>query len=346
VPRPASRPPLIAAAAIALAVVLDACAGSGSTGAAGAPHLTLLRVAAPIEHPVWADHDGVLLGVAGARVEKVAPARDARSARSSLSRAFADIGTNVAPGIPDTGVAYVPQPRSDRVAVLRVSDLRQVGTLRDGPSPAYLATDAGADALLALSAAGRSVTAVDVRDHGRVGRVDLDAGTDAAVDGPERGRLVEYHVTGASGITHVKDGERLGSLRIPAGPAVSDETKVTRLYVAQRGTGRLLAVDSQRWGDGLRVVGQADLGAPVRYLGVDHYMLFAVAGGRLIVLDTNSYQGYASGHIPVREVIHFARDLSPRLRGAAVSGLAVGPHRVYLTLASVPYVVSIAKPGI
>jgi hypothetical protein len=327
-------------------LALSACGSSRSSGAASTPHLTVLRVTAPLQHPVWADHDGVLLGVAGARVEKVAPARDARSARTSLSRPFADMGTNVAAGIPDMGVAYVPQPRSGRVAVLRVSDLRKVGTLRDGPSPAYLATDAGANALLALSAGGRSVTAVDVHDHRRVGRLSLQAGPQAAVDGSERGRRVEYHVTSASGITHVKGGERLGTVRIPAGPAVSDETKVTRLYVARLGTGRLLAVDSQRWGDGLRVVGHADLGAPIRYLGVDHYMIFALAGDQLVVLDTNSYQGYASGRIPIREVIHFRNDLPARLRGATVSGLAVGPHRVYLTFDAVPYVASIAKPGI
>ncbi|EUA34609.1 hypothetical protein I552_5398 [Mycobacterium xenopi 3993] len=32
------------------------------------------------------------------------------------------------------------------------------------------------------------------------------------------------------------------------------------------------------------------------------------------------------------------------VRSAPVSGMAVGPHRVYLTLAGTPYVLSVAKP--
>lgn len=333
---------------VAALLALGGCAGSAEHAASTSRQMSLLRIAAPLEEPVWADHDGVLLGLteSGTRVEKVAPAPDADKADSSLSRVFADIGKNVAPSIPDKGVAYVPQPERGTVAVLRTSDLHQVDTLRDGPAPAYLSTDVGANALLALSANGRTVTGIDVYDHRRIASMPVDATPQAEVDGPQRERLIEYHVSGPAGIVHVKDGERLGTMQIPVAAAVSDETKVSRLYAAEQGTHRLLAVDSHRWGEGLHVVGQADLGAPVRYLGVDEYMIFAVAGDRLVVLETNSFEGYASGKIPVYKVIRFREGLPRRLRDAPVSGLAVGPHRVYLTFARQPYVESIAKPSI
>jgi hypothetical protein len=218
--------------------------------------------------------------------------------------------------------------------------------VRAGPAPKYLSTDVGAQALWALSADGKTVTGVDVYSPDRVATMPVDAGPTAKVDGPERERLVEYHVISAAGIMHVKDGEVLGAMHLAAGEAVSDETKVSRLYVAEQGTDRLLAVDSQRWGDGLRVVGHADLGAAVRYLGVDSYLIYAVAGDRLVALETNSFEGYADGKIPVYKVIRFRDGLPAQLRHAPVSGLAVGPHRVYLTFSGKPYVESIAKPGI
>jgi len=44
--------------------------------------------------------------------------------------------------------------------------------------------------------------------------------------------------------------------------------------------------------------------------------------------------------------IDYRAGLPDAARTAPLSGMAVGPHRVYLTFAQVPYVVSVAKPRI
>ncbi|MBI2695443.1 hypothetical protein [Mycobacterium nebraskense] len=42
--------------------------------------------------------------------------------------------------------------------------------------------------------------------------------------------------------------------------------------------------------------------------------------------------------------IGYPAGLPPAAQSAPPSGMAIGPHRVYLTLADAPYVVGVAKP--
>jgi hypothetical protein len=64
------------------------------------------------------------------------------------------------------------------------------------------------------------------------------------------------------------------------------------------------------------------------------------------VLKTNSFEGYPDQMFPIVTTIGFRNALRGAARNAALSGLAVGSDRVYLTLQGQPYVLSIAKPSI
>lgn len=327
---------VLAAAALGLA----AC----GPAAMASPEVRVVRVSAPMRAPEWSDRAGVLLGLAGSRVEKVDPSRDYRS---SLSASLPDIGADLATGLPSQSYVYVPQPGLNRVAVLSVASLRQVSTVPDGRAPYYLATGVGASVLLALSRDGRSVTGTDLREHKVVAHQPVHAAPGTHIDGPARERLVEFHLTGPRGIVHYQDGEREGSMSIPVADAAGDKTKVTRLYVAEQGTDRLLAVDTSKSQDNtLEVVGHADLGAPVRFVGVDDYQVYALAGDTLVVLSANSFEGFAGGKIPIVKRIPLSADLPAALHSGTPSGMAVGADRVWVTFAGQPYVVGIAKPAI
>ncbi len=106
----------------------------------------------------------------------------------------------------------------------------------------------------------------------------------------------------------------------------------------------LYAVDSRRGGDGLQVLASARLPSPIRDLGTDDTRIYAATDHQVVVLETASFTGFPQQKIPVIRVIDYRAGLPGAIQWAQLSGMAVGPHRVYLTLAEAPYVVSIAKP--
>jgi hypothetical protein len=237
-----------------------------------------------------------------------------------------------------------------RVAVVGETDLRPVSALWAGPSPSWLAVDSGADSLLALSQDHLRVTPVDLHDNSVAPSQVVQAGADAEVDGAQRGRRIDFHVTSAAGIVHYRGDpgsiHSEGQVAIRTEKAVGDLTKSSRLYVAEKGTDRLLAVDSQRSGHGLEVVAQAHVGEPVEYVGADETRVYAATEHRLVVLATNSFEGYVDQRFPIISVIDFRTALSGAARNAALSGLAVSPDRVYLTVQGQPYLMSVAKPSV
>jgi hypothetical protein len=336
------------------ALLLAAAAAAAGTAAcqgqnvAAGPQTVLLHISAPLREPVWSDAADELVGLtaSGPRVEAVTPSLRAGRARSRLSTPLTDAGRDVAPGMPDDPVVYVPRPESGDVAVLHLPSLKQVGTLPAGGDPSYLATDVGAQTLLALSGNGRTVTGVSLHDKTVSTRQRVNAEPDSDIDGPQRERVVEFHVTGAGGIDHYLDGARRGSIDVPATDAVGDETKVTRLYVAESGTHLLVAVDCGRDGDGMDQVGQARLDAPVLYVDDDAHRIYAVTHDRLVILETRSYGGFDGGKIPVIETIDFRNDLPAAVRHATLSGVVSGTDRVFLTFSDAPYVLSVAKPNV
>jgi len=107
----------------------------------------------------------------------------------------------------------------------------------------------------------------------------------------------------------------------------------------------LYAVDSLRGGRGMEVLASAQLPSPIRELGTDDTRIYAATDHEVVVLETASFRGFADRKIPVIRVIDYrAGQPAGAVQSARLSGMAIGPHRVYLTLADAPYVVSVAKP--
>ncbi len=337
-------------AAVALPVLVG-CAAE----AAPADRVTALRIEAPVREPVWASGALYALAEEASRVAKIDPYEPASggplAARTTLSAPLPDVGENLTTSTTVRGAVYVPQPSLDRVAVLGLRDLRRLGTFPAGPSPSYVAMDAGSQVLLALSEDGSTVTGVKLRGFTTLPPQEVQAGPKAEVDGPARGRLVEYFVAGPRGIALYEGRpgsvEKKHEIAVSAHTTADDLVKTTRIYVGVEGTDHLLAVGVKPALGGLAVAARADLGEPVEHLGVDETRIYAATKSKLVVLETNSYEGYEGNEFSIVDTIRFRRVLdSEALESASLSGLAVGDDRVYLTLEGEPYVVSIDKPEI
>lgn len=278
-------------------VVLAGCAAQGTSSAA-AP-LAVLRIDAPVHEPVWSQGAHAVLALTDdGRVARITPdptAADGVVAQSTLSGPLGEVGENIATDPVHPTMAYVAQPRLGRVAAIDVTDLRQVATFPLGPSPSYLATDDGSQELLALSEDRTTVSGVNLEDRSVLPPQAVRAGADAELDGPARGRLVEYHVVGPDRIAHYKGAPGSvtdkGEIDVRADKSAGDKVKIDRLYVAERGTDRLLAVETPPDHDGLAVVAQQSMGAPVREVGTDETRVYAVTDDALIVLEANSFRG-------------------------------------------------------
>jgi hypothetical protein len=329
--------------------LLGGCAAAG--GAPAAPSVVALRIDAPVHEPTWSENARALFALTDDhRIARIDLSGAPPSARTTLSAPFSDVGEDVVARISEA-VVYLPQPRLSRVAVVSDRDLHQVTILQDGPAPSFLALDSGAEDLLALSQDRSTVTPVDLHDNRVLPATNVHPGLAAELDGAKRGRRIDYHLAGPGGITHYQGSpgsvQDTGEIGISAERTAGDLTKSSRLYVAEKGTDRLLAVDSKRTEEGLEVVAQAHLGEPVRYVGVDETLIYAATEHKLVVFKTNSFEGYHNQMFPLVTTIDFRSALQGiALQNAPLSGLAVGPDRVYLTLEGQPSVVSIAKPSI
>jgi hypothetical protein len=337
-------------AAVGLSVV--SCTAEGNSSGAIAS-IVALRIGVPVHEPTWSEHARALFALTGdhriARIDLSQQLDGSPTARTVLSAPFADVGENLVTRA-SGAMVYLPQPQLGRVVVVGETDLRPASTLWAGPSPSLLAVDSGADDLLALSQDRSRVTPVDLHDNSVAPPQTVQPEPGVELDGAQRGRRIDFHVSSAAGIVHYEGNpgslHNEGQLAIRAGKAIGDLTKSSRLYVAERGTDRLLAVDSQRSGHGLEVVAEAHLGEPVEYVGVDETRVYAATEHRLVVLATNSFEGYADQRIPIIKLIDFRRALTNGAHSAVLSGLAVGPDRVYLALRGQPYLVNVAKPNI
>jgi len=300
-------------------------------------------IGAIVHAPVWSYRSGALVALAPDRVVKVNGLADGRGDTVGSAR-LPGLGPNLQISPVDEGTALVSATDRQAVASIRLSDLVDTGTLSAGPRPSYLALDSGERMLLALSEDGATVTPVDLHRRTAWAPTVVNAGPQARLDGANRSREVEFHIYGPRGSAHYKGSsspaDETGADDEPVLAAAGDGTKVTRLYVARPG-GRLVALDSRRDGSGSETVGSVDLGAPIRYLATDDTRIYAATDRQLVVLETRSFEGYANGTIPVLRRF----DLPTRgAQGSAWSGIAVGPHRVYLTVRDRPEVVSVAKP--
>jgi len=311
------------------------------------PEITVGSIGAELHDPVWSYRLNALVGVTddGRLASSTEPLGSGKA--NTVVSAPMDAGRNLQISQKDDRHVYVPQPKRGKVAVVDLATLNPLVQFDAGPAPAYLSQDAGMRILLALSADGRSVTPVDQYGLRKLPTATITGDPADTIGGANRGRDIDYHLYGPSGIRYYKGTSsppsEHGSLPIDVAVAAGDGTKVTRSYVARRDGDLLYAVDSRRGGEGLEVVGTVRLPSPIRRVGTDDTRIYAVTDRELVTLETDSFTGYPNGTIPVLRITNYRASLPEAVRSATVSGMAVGPHRVYLTFTGTPYAVSIAK---
>ncbi len=337
----------VVGAAIQAAAVAAGCSAPGAS-LESAPDVMMWPVGAVLHEPVWSYRLHALVALTDDHrlAEVTAGGRDG-DAKTRVSAPVA-AGRNLQISQKDDRVVFVPQPERGRVAEVDLESLRQVHDFDAGPAPAYLSEDAGLRVLLALSSDGKSVTPVDQHGFRKLPTAAIPGSPADSIDGANRGRDIDYHVYGSWGIRHYKGPssppEERGSLDMDVAVSAGDGTAVTRSYVAGHDDNVLYAVDSRRGGEGLTVLVSTRLPAPIRELGTDDTRIYAATDHEMVVLETASFTSFPDHKIPVIRTIDYRAGLPPAVRSARLSGMAIGPHRVYLTFAQAPYVVSIAKP--
>ena len=306
------------------------------------------KIGATLHSPVWSYSTKALIGLSeDGRLAVITDPLSPEQAMTRLSPPMAP-GRNLQISRKNDRQVFVPQPDRGEVAVVDLGSLTQVGEVDAGPAPAYLSEDAGMRVLLALSADGLSVTPVDQYGFRKLPAAKFTGDPADRIDGANRGRDIDYHLYGPSGIRYYKGpssppGQR-GSLNMDVTASAGDGAEVTRSYVASRDSSVLYAVGARRGGEGLAILGSAQLPSPVRAVGTDDTRLYAATDGELVTLETDSFTGYPRDTIPVLRVTNYRAGLPAWAQSAPVTGMAVGPHRVYLTLAGTPYLVGVAKP--
>jgi hypothetical protein len=336
------------AAGAAATIALTACYAPG-TSLESAPEVALGSVGATLHDPVWSYRVHALVALTDDhRLAEITDPLSSGKAKTRLSAPL-DSGRNVQISQKNDRQVFVPQPGRGRVALVDLATLRQVDEFDAGPAPAYLSEDAGMRVLLALSADGSSVTPVEQYGYRKFPTAVITGAPVATIGGANRGREINYHLYGPSGIRYYKGPssppEERGSLSMDVAVSAGDGTEVTRSYVASRNDNMLHAVGARRGGEELEVLASTRLPSPIRELGTDDTKIYAATDREVVTLETASFNGYPSGTIPVIRVTNYRAGLpGGPVRSAPLSGMAIGPQRVYLTLAGTPYVVSVAKP--
>lgn len=329
-------------------LAVTGCSAPGASRETG-PEVTSRSVGAVLHDPVWSYRTHALVALTDDhRLAEITDPLSLANAKTRLSAPMAT-GRNLQISQKDDRQVFVPQPERGKVAVVDLATLRQVDAFDAGPTPAYLSENAGMRVLLALSADGLSVTPVDQYGFRKLPTAPITGDPANTIEGANRGREIDYHLYGPSGIRYFKGPssppEERGSLPMAVAVAAGDGAQVTRSYVASRDDDVLYAVDSRQGGEGLQVLASARLPSAIRYLGTDDTRIYAATDREVVVLETASFTGFPHQTIPVIRVTNYRADLpAGPVRSAPLSGMAIGPRRVFLTLAGTPYVVSVAKP--
>lgn len=333
----------------ATALGLLACAGCAAPVSQSAPQAVSVPVRVPLHSPVWSYATGALLALTddGRLAAVDHPARP-REAATRLSEPLG-AGRNVQISRADDRTVFVPQPARARVAAVELTGLRQVGDIDAGPAPTMLAEDSGMRVLLALSADGTTVTPVEEYGLRKLPGARVTAGPTGAIDGANRGRTIEYHVYGPGGLSYYKGSssppEQRGHYDARVLVAAGDGAAAGRVYLADARGDTLYAVESARGGHGLQVVGRSPVASPIRYLGSDDTRVYAGTDTGVTVFESATFTGYPHASIPVLGVLDYRAGLpSGPARSAPLSGMAIGPDRIYLTLRGQPVLVSVTKP--
>ena len=334
-----------AALLAASVVVAGGCSTPGSS-AEQSPEVTAVAAGATLHDPVWSYRDSALVGLTGdGRIAKIS---DVLSGHATTRQSPPlSPGRNLQISRKNEQHVFVPEPQRNKVAVLDLGTLRTVDEFDAGPAPAYLSEDAGMRVLLALSADGSSVTPVDEYGFQKLPTAHVAGDPADILDGSNRGRNIEYHLCGPSGVRYFKGHssppDEHGTMAMDVAVSAGDTTATTRSYVARPNDDTLYVVDVRRTGTGMRVRAATRLPSPIRRIGSDEDRIYVATDQEVATLETNSFMRFEDDKIPVLRITNYRAALPDSQRSAPVSGMALGPHRVFLTFAGTPVVVSVAK---
>ncbi len=331
--------------AAALATLVAAGCSPPGTSLESSPQVADSDVGATLHSPVWSYRMNALVGLTDdRRLAKVSHVLGGEKSSVQFSPELG-AGRNIQISQKDDRHAFVPRPDGGRVEVVDLATMRQIADFDAGPSPAFLAEDPGMRVLLALSADGSSVTPVDEYGYRKLATANIVGDRADTIGGANRGREIDYHLYGPSAVRYYEGpsspAEERGSLRMNVGVWAGDGTAVTRSYVAGRDSDVLYAVDTRRDRRGLEVLASTRLPSPIRALATDDTRIYAATDREVVILETQSITGFADKTLHVIRTVNY-RSSAPA--SAPISGMAVGPHRVFLTLTGTRHVVSIAKP--
>ncbi|MFL0180034.1 hypothetical protein [Mycobacterium sp. SMC-15] len=328
---------------------LLACAGCSAPVSQTTAEAVSVPVRMPLHSPVWSYATGALLALTDdGRLAAVDHPEQPDTAAVRLSQPLG-AGRNVQISRADDRTVFVPQPARDRVAAVELTGLRQIGDIDAGPAPNYLSEDSGMRVLLALSSDGATVTPVEEVGLRKLPGARVSAGPTGAIDGANRGRTIEYHVYGPGGLSYYKGPssppEQHGHYDARVFVAAGDGTATARVYLADARGDTLYAVEPARGGHGQQVIGRSPVSSPIRYLGSDDTRVYAATDTDITVFESATFTGYPHASIPLLGVLDYRAGLpSGPARSAPLSGMAIGPDRIYLTFRGQPVVVSVAKP--
>lgn len=328
-------------------MAIAGCSAPGSS-LESAPAVSVAAIGTAMHDPVWSYRDNALLGLTDDHRLAAITYAGPGTAHTRLSAPMGS-GRNLQISQKDDRHVFVPQPERGNVAVVDIATLRPIAEFDAGPAPSYLAEDAGMRVLLTLAADGSSVTPVDQYGFRKLPTATYPGEPADRIIGANRGREIDYHLYGRSGIRYYEGPssppEEQGSLSMPVAAAAGDGASAERSYVAAYDDSMLEAIDSRRGEEGLEVLARARLSSPIRYLGTDDTRIYAATDRDVAVLETATFTGFPNGTIPLIRTIDYRAGLpTGSVAGAALSGMAIGPKRVYLTLRGQPYVISVAKP--
>lgn len=339
--RSLGRISLLAALVVALALAGGCAAFGGSAGPE--EKVEALEVHAPLREPVWVPGKDTLLALEEEepRVVLVDPEASGSSVVAH-SREFGGVGENVALNVRAPDQAYLPRSGQGEISVLSTEDLRRLGSLDAGGSPARVTVDAASEILFALSEDGSVVRGIDLEGSREIPPVEVGRGQRTLLEAPEKGLYPAFWVAGSRGLAHYTGDppERKASMEMEAGDIAVDPVSAQRAYVAEAGTGRVAAVegDAEALLEGdLEVVVERTLGERVEHIAVGELFVYAATRERLVVMRRHDLKTYETTEY--REPLE--RD---PLKSAGISGLTVGKERVYLTLGGEPYLLSVDKP--
>ena len=349
-------PAMTVASVAGLLLVLVGATGCASVGAEtfdSRGEVSLLRADAPLREPTWVGHENVLLALAAdePRVVKLDPAAEVPAADAPgegavvASEELEDVGENLATYERAPGRVYLPQPDLGRVAVMDVANLSVQETLKMGGTPPFeAATQLNSDTLFALSRDGSTVTAFDLEEGKVLDEVGVEAGEGAMLEAFEKAQNPSFWLANRDGVSFYHGDPapitRLMGEKIRANDIAVDHESSQRAYVAEAGSGRVVALegDPEELLEGeLLEVAERDLGEEARHLATTATEVYAATESELLVLRRED--------LSVEETVDFREPIEDEaLKSAPVSGMAVGEENAYLTLEGQPYVLSVDKP--